>query len=67
MADVKIGLFDTHNSLLNVVGIRIRSSQVAKYGLAEILELLFWTGTFKILAKTLHEAHQPLLGSKVII
>ena len=42
-----------HNRLLNVVGMRIWSRLVAKSGWAEILELLYWTGIFDILAKTL--------------
>ena len=37
----------------DIVGIRIWRSWVAKSGRAEILELLFWTGSFKILVKTL--------------
>ena len=43
-----------HNRLLNVVGIRIWSVLVAKSGRADILEWLFWTGIFQILAKTMH-------------
>ena len=39
--------------LFNVADIRICSRLVAKSGLADILELLFWTGTFEMLAKTL--------------
>ena len=42
-----------HNRLFNVVGIKIWSSWEDKSGQAEILELLFWTGILKILAKTL--------------
>ena len=42
-----------HNKLLNVVGIRIWSKWVAISGRADILEWLFWTGIFQILAKTL--------------
>ena len=38
---------------MNVGGMRIWSRLVAKSGQAEILKLLFWTGIFEILAKTL--------------
>ena len=43
----------SHNRLWNVVSIKISSRLVAKSGQAEILELLFQTGIFNILAKTL--------------
>ena len=36
-----------------VVVIRIWSTRVAKSGRVKILELLFWSGIFKILNKTL--------------
>ena len=39
--------------LLDLDDIRICSRIVAKSGRADILELLSWTGTFEILAKTL--------------
>ena len=42
---------------VNIAGIRIWSELVAKSRRAEILELLFWTGIFEILAKTLGDRH----------
>ena len=43
-----------HKRLVNVVGIGIWRSWVAKSGWAEILWMLFWTGIFEILVKTQH-------------
>ena len=51
-----------HNRLLNV-GIRIWSKLEPKLGWAEILELLFWTGIFKILAKTMRYVHVKISKS----
>ena len=42
-----------HTRLLNVASIRIWSRQVDNFGRAKFIKLLFWTGIFEILAKTM--------------